>query len=298
VLRWFYGKIKENGETMKKIAILTCSNAGLDYIDAPKDIIILRSTIQFDDASYDDFTEMDAKTFYERISKSPDDIPKTAYVALGKIIMYLEDLKKAGYEEALIITISSKLSGLYEAILRVSAEMDMNITVFDSKSLAYHEAYMVLEAYRMAEAQLSVQEIMTRLEFIRAHHKVYFAVDTLLYLVKNGRLSKLSGTLGTMLKLKPVLMLNDEGAVETVEKIRTIHKAHELVFEKYAEETQGKDVITYIAHAHADEYVEWFKEKINAQFKDREVIVTYLTPVVGAHTGPKAIGLGYIERAK
>lgn len=283
---------------MKKIAILTCSNAGLDYLNAPQDITILRSTIQFGDQSFDDFTEMDAKTFYERISNTPDDIPKTAYVALGKIITFLEELKQSGVEEALIITISSKLSGLYEAIKRLSTEIDMKMTVFDSRSLAYHEAYMVLEAYHMVEQEKSMEEILSRLDYIRSHHQVYFAVDTLLYLVKNGRLSKLSGTLGTMLKLKPVLMLNQEGAVETVEKIRTIHKAHELVFEKYQEETQGKDVITYIAHAHADEYVEWFKEKIAAHFKDREVIVTYLTPVVGAHTGPKAIGLGYIERAK
>ena len=90
---------------------------------------------------------------------------------------------------------------------------------------------------------------------------IYFAVDTLLYLVKNGRLSKLQGTLGTMLQLKPLLFIGDSGKVETLEKIRTTHKAHLRVLEKYIEDTKGKNVITYISHAHADEYVDWFKTK-------------------------------------
>jgi DegV family protein with EDD domain len=123
----------------------------------------------------------------------------------------------------------------------------------------------------------------------------YFAVDTLLYLVKNGRLSKLSGTLGTMLQLKPLLVIGDNGKVETLEKIRTVHKAHKRVLEKYIEDTKDSNVVTYISHAHADDYVEWFVEEIKKVYPNREVVVAYLTPVVGAHTGPKGIGIGYIK---
>jgi fatty acid-binding protein DegV len=103
---------------MSKVAILACSNAGLDYLDYPKDIRILRSVIHFGaDESYDDFVQMDAKTFYERIQKDPNDIPRTSYVSPGTMINYFEELEKEGYDEALVITISSKLSGLYEAVL-------------------------------------------------------------------------------------------------------------------------------------------------------------------------------------
>ncbi len=281
---------------MKKIAILTCSNAGLDYLDYPKDIRILRSVIHFGtDESFNDFIDMDAKTFYERIKKDPNDIPKTSYVSIGKMIETFEELEKEGYEEALVIVISSELSGLYEAVKRTASEVKIKVTVFDSKTLAYGEAYMVLEAHRLAQEGKSVTEILPYLEKIRDHDKVFFAVDTLLYLVKNGRLSKLSGTLGTMLQLKPLLVLGDNGKVETLEKIRTIHKAHMRVLEKYIEETKNKNVITYISHAHADEYVGWFVSKIKEAFPDREVIVAYLTPVVGAHTGPNGIGVGYIQ---
>ena len=281
---------------MPKVAVLACSNAGLDYLDYPKDIVILRSVIHFGDGEeYDDFVDMDAKTFYKRIADDPDDIPKTSYVSIGKMIGFFEKLESEGYDEALVITISGKLSGLNEAVKKAAEEVKIKVTAFDSKTLAYAESYMALEAHRLAGEGKSVAEIIPVLEHIRDHNRVFFAVDTLLYLVKNGRLSKLQGTLGTMLQLKPLLSIDEEGKVETLEKIRTTKKAHQRVLEKYIEETKDKDVISYIAHAHADEYAAWFIEEIKKVFHKRDVIVTYLTPVVGAHTGPKAIGLGYIE---
>ena len=281
---------------MNKVAILVCSNAGLDYLDYPKDIIILRSSIQFGaNESYDDFVDMDAKTFYERITNDPDDIPKTAYVSVGKMISYFEQLEKEGYEEALVITISSKLSGLFEAVKRTASEVKIKVTAFDSLTLAYSEAHMALEAHRLASLGKSVEEILPYLEKIRDNDKIYVAVDTLKYLVKNGRLSSLKGTIGTMMQMKPMLVLGDDGKVETLEKIRTSHKAHQRVVEKYIEDTTGKNVITFISHAHADQYVDWFVTEIKKAFPEREVIVAYLTPVVGAHTGPGGIGIGYIK---
>ena len=282
---------------MSKVAILACSNAGLDYLDYPKDIIILRSVIQFgDNETYDDYIGMDAKTFYSRISEHPDDIPRTAYVSPGKMIEYFEQLEKEGYDEALVITISSQLSGLYEAVKRIAGEVNLKVTAFDSKTLAYAEAYMALEAHRLASEGKSVEEIIPYLEKIRDNDVIYFVPNTLLYLVKNGRLSKLQGTLGTMLQLKPLLELTDEGKVETIEKIRTISKAHHRLLEKYVEETKDKNVITYISHAHADEYVKWFVKEIKNVFPERDVTIAYLTPVVGAHAGPKAICIGYIKQ--
>ncbi|PKK99083.1 MAG: hypothetical protein CVV57_04545 [Tenericutes bacterium HGW-Tenericutes-2] len=281
---------------MKKIAILTCSNAGLDYLDYPKDIRILRSVIHFGtDESYDDFVDIDAKTFYERIANDPNDIPKTSYVSPGKMIEIFEELEAEGYEEALVITISSQLSGLFEAVKRVASEVKIKVTAFDSKTLAYSEAYMVLEAHRMVEEGLSVKDIVAHLETIRDNDTVYFAVDTLLYLVKNGRLSKLQGTLGTMLQLKPLLVLGDDGKVASLEKIRTTHKAQQRVLEKYIEETKDLNVLTFISHAHNDHAAEWFKSEIQKVFPNRDVIVAPLTPVVGAHTGPKGIGVGFIK---
>jgi DegV family protein with EDD domain len=284
----------------KKIAVLVCSNAGLDYLDYPQDIRILRSVIHFedDDKSYDDFVDIDAETFYNRIQENPDNVPKTSYVSTGRMTEIFQELEEEGYEEALVITISSELSGLFEAVKRTatSDEIKIKVTAFDSKTLAYGEAYMALEAYRLLEEGKNLAEVIEVLERIRDNDRIYFAVDTLLYLVKNGRLSKFSGSIGTMLKLKPLLVLGDDGKVQPLEKIRTTPKALRRVLEKYMEDTKDLDVLTFISHAHNNEAAEWFKTEIQKVYPQREVVVAYLTPVVGAHTGPKGIGIGYIKQ--
>ncbi|MFA5560367.1 MAG: DegV family protein [Acholeplasmataceae bacterium] len=284
---------------MNKVAVLVCSNAGLDYLDYPKDIRILRSVIHFkdDEKAYNDFIDMDAATFYDRITKDPNDIPKTSYVSMGKMIETFHELTEEGYEEAIVITISSALSGLYDAVKKVAQEEEVKLKIhaFDSRILAYSEAFMALEAHRLLKEGKSVQETLAYLEKLRNQDNLYFAVDTLLYLVKNGRLSKLQGTLGTMLKLKPLLQIGDNGKVETIEKIRTTAKALDRVLEKYFEETKNLDVITYISHAHNESAASFLKNRIQKEYPTREVVIAYLTPVVGAHTGPRGIGIGYIN---
>lgn len=284
---------------MTKIAVLVCSNAGLDYIEHPKDITILRSVIHFSDGeSFEDFVEMDAKTFYDRIDKNPDDVPKTSYVSVGKMIDIFNDLEQKGYTDAIVITISSKLSGLYDAVRKQSEEVKLNVHAYDSKNIAYVEVLMALRAHEMALKGESIESIFKTLDYYRDHNQWYFAVDTLKFLIKNGRLSKFSGTLGTILKIKPLLEISKEGSVNTIEKIRTTSKAINRVVEKYLEDTKDKNVLTYISHAHSDEYVDLVVSKIKEVYPDRKIFSTYLTPVVGAHTGPKAIGLGYLELDK
>lgn len=285
-----------------KKAVLVCSNAGLDYLDYPKDITILRSVIHFGtDETYDDFVEMDAKAFYERIDKEPNNVPKTSYVSIGKMHEEFERLINEGYTEALIITIAKPLSGLNEALKLQAKEFEdkIKITVFDSKNIAYAQAYQALEAYRLInEENYEIADVIKVLEQIRDNNKWFFAVDTLKYLVLNGRLGKLSGTLGTLLKIKPLLSFDSDGRVITLEKIKTTPKALRRVLEMYFEDTKDKNVLTYISHAHSDEAVSFFKEEIKKLYPNREIISSYLTPVVGAHTGPKAIGIGYIDLDK
>lgn len=279
-----------------KKAIIVCSNAGLDYFSYPKDIEIFRSVIHFsNDDTYEDFVDMKAKTFYERIAKNPNDVPKTSYVAPGRMLEIFEDYAKKGYDEAIVITISSKLSGLYEAVIRTAEEQSkLKVTVFDSKSLAYIEAHMALEAHRLAEEGKTTKEIITYLEKIRDNNQWYFTVETLLYLVKNGRLSSFKGLMGTLLKLKPVMEISKEGKVENLEKIRSFSKSLDKVLNKYLEETKDKNVLTYISHAHNDEAANYLIKQILEVYPDRVIKSSYLTPVVGAHTGPKSIGLGYL----
>lgn len=283
----------------KNKRVFVCSNAGLDYIEYPKDMVILRSVIHFgSDELYQDYIEMSAETFYNRIADKPNDVPKTSYVSIGLMQEYFEQAIEDGIEEVLIVTIAKPLSGLNEALKHQAKNYEdkLKVTVFDSKTIAYAEAFMALEGDRLLnEENYTMNETIKVLEQIRDNNNLYFAVDTLKYLVVNGRLGKLQGTLGTLLKIKPLLSFDKDGNVVTLEKIKTSHKALNRVLEKYIEETKDKNVLTYISHAHSIDALNYLVAEIKKVYPERKVIETYLTPVVGAHTGPKAIGLGYID---
>ncbi len=277
-----------------KFKVIVCSNSAIDYLDYDKNIDIFRSMIHFGNESYNDYVDLDAKTFYERIKNDPNTIPKTSYVAPGYMLETFDKLHHQGYTDVLVIVIAKPLSGLHDAIIQLSKESKIHVHVYDSKTLAYPESYMAITAQKMFDLGSNLKEVLQVLNHIRDNNKMYFAVDTLLYLVKNGRLSKLSGTLGSFLKIKPVLTLSSSGTVETIEKIRTSKKALERIVQLYLEETKDKDVITFISHAHHDEGVELIKQMVHEIYPNRTIISSYLTPVVGAHCGPKAIAIGYI----
>lgn len=277
-----------------KIAVVACSNACLDYFDYPYDIRILRSTLHLGDEDYLDYIDISAEDFYDRLENDKSVFPSSSYMPLGQMIELFEGLVKDGYNQVIVITISAHLSGIYNAALMATKEVEgLEAFIFDSKTIAYAEAKMALRACEMIEEGKEVPEILEELEYIKTHNHVYFGVHTLTYLVKNGRLSNASGFIGNTLKIKPILEVTSDGKVETVEKIRTFHKAVERILEKYFEDTKGKDVETFVCHANNLETYEYMKERIQEKFPGHPIFNMPLTAVVGAHSGPKTIGLGY-----
>ncbi len=283
---------------MKKIGIIVCGNSGLDYIDHDYDIRLIRSMLFVGDKEYIDYVDIKAEDFYTMIKEDSSLHPTTAQTATGVILETYEEMKKDGYEEIIAITISSKLSGTYEGAVMASNMIDgVNVTVFDSKSVAYPEAYMALEAARMANEGNDVPEIIDRLSHIRENSGLIFSVDTLKYLVKNGRLSGASGFLGSMLKVKPMLALSREGKVEPVEKIRTRQKALNRIVEKFAEEIHEEGMEVFLVHANAFDALDQVRSGLKERLENIGEIKDYLlTPVVGAHTGHGALAIGWIKK--
>ena len=283
---------------MGKIGIVVCGNSGIDYLKHDYDIRLIRSTLLLGEEEYTDFVDIKAEAFYKKLLSDPNQHVSTAQTATGVILDTYEGLKKDGYDEIIAITISSKLSGTYEGA-KLAANMieDIKVTVFDSLSVSYPEAYMALTAATMAKDGKSISEIVDALVKIRENQGVLISVDTLKYLVKNGRLSGASGLIGGILKIKPMLALTREGRIEPVEKIRTRSKALNRIVEKYAQDHHTKNNTVFIAHANAPEEVKLVREKLHEALPDIETVEDYpLTPVVGAHAGPGTLAIGWVPK--
>ncbi|MBN3490960.1 DegV family protein [Acholeplasma equirhinis] len=279
---------------MKKIAIAVTSTSGIDYIDAKKDCLTARLTVTFDRKEYVDYEEITADDFYQMMLAKPDADIHTSQVSTGQFAELYEKVKANGYEELLVITLSSKLSGTYQgAILAKDLVPGLKVEVFDSKSVSYGEAILVDHALRMVKNGASLQEIIKKLEFVRDNTKIYVLVDTLKYLVKNGRLSSTAGLLGTLLKIKPLLKIMEDGSLKPFEKIRTTTKAQQRILEVMLTETKDKDVDFFIAYTTNLDKAEYFKKEIETARPGAKVTLYPLTPVVGAHAGPGTLGMGY-----
>ena len=278
-----------------KIAVIACSNACLDYMNHKYDIKIFRSTLHLGDEDYLDYVDISADDFYKRLELDKSVFPSSSYMPIGQMIEIYEELVKEGYNKALVISISSEMSGIVNASKMAANEVEgLDVTVYDSKTLAYPEAKMALTACEMIENGKDIPEIVKELDYIKDNHKIYFAVNTLTYLVKNGRIGNASGFIGNALHIKPILTISEEGKVETVEKIRTFKKATQGLIDKYLEETNGKDVEAYIIHANNPETRDHIMDVLLKDNPKLKITDMPLTAVVGAHAGPKTIGLGYL----
>jgi len=282
----------------QKIATIVCGNSGIDYINHPYDIDVFRSILFIDQEEYTDFIDITADAFYKRLSLNPNLDIKTSQTATGLMLEVYKRLESDGYTDAIVVTISSHLSGTYQnAVLAADMAEALKVHVFDSKSVAFPEAKLALVCAEMAKNNHSVEEILVKLNHIRDNAQIYFTVDTLKYLVKNGRLSVAKGFLGNLFKLKPLLWINKEGIIETIEKIRTSKKALERLKEKFFEETKDFEIEPFVIYTIDKSLAEAIASEIKARYPYiKDIPLQPLTPVVGAHAGPGAYALGYIKK--
>jgi DegV family protein with EDD domain len=282
---------------MSKIGVAVCGNSGIDYLEHDKEIRKFRSLLVIENKEFEDFVDINADDFYKQLDENPNLSIHTAQTSTGYLVEMYNEMYNAGYEELIIITISSQLSGTYQNAILAAGMVDYKVHVFDSLSVSYVEALMALHAKKMADEGKQVIEILEDLEFIRDHSHILICVDTLKYLVKNGRLSNASGLIGSLLKIKPLLEVNSLGKVVTMEKIRTTRKARALMKKRFFAKTQGKDIIPFLVYTNNLQDVSEIKDEYEeAGLKD--ILLIPLTPVVGCHAGPGTMGVGYIERRK
>ena len=281
---------------MKKIAIITDVNAGLDYEKRQLNIPVLRSMIHFGDEHYVDGIDMKADEFYERLQNTTV-IPSTSAPTIGEAMELLDRLVEEGYTDAIMYSISSEMSCIYQMMLSLAEEYSdrIRLHVFDTHVATYLQGYMAECAYDMAEEGKSVEEILEYSQYLKDNQHTYFIVDNLNYLVKNGRLKGFAGAIGALLKIKPILEIDTQGRIVVNTKVRTHSKAVEEALNKVLEEIgKAKKVKMFIFHTCREEDAKLLMKKIkNQNPKFADIDVHMVTPAVGAHIGPGILGLGY-----
>lgn len=285
-----------------KTAIISTSTSCLDYLDINDDNLrILRMKIIMGEETFEDFIEITADDFYSRLKNDNSLVPSSSMPSIGEMLTMFEELEEKGYEEAVMITISSELSGTYQVGLMAKNQYEgkLKIHVVDSRNAAISEGFLVMTALDMVKDNKSTTEIVEKLEKLRIARKQYFMVDNLRLFVANGRLSGASGFIGSMFKIKPILEVNDDGKIVSLEKIRTSKKSLKRMLEIILEDLEGvEDFIITFDTSDNLEGLKFLKERLEKVYPNYKSIEAPITPVIGCHTGPGTVGIAFFDLSK
>jgi DegV family protein with EDD domain len=203
---------------------------------------------------------------------------------------YLND----GVEDNFVVTLSSKMSGTYQSCVLASKEFEdkLNIKVFDSKTVCFSEGVFALEAKRMMDEGMSLDEIEQNLDQMISSNTIFFAVNSLTYLIKNGRLSNAKGYIGKLLNLKPILQVQEAGEIVSIENKRTIKAILLSITTKVKSYVNNRPYQAYLIYTGNPVLKEFFVSIIKEYLGLENLYESPSTPVVGAHVGPDVIGIG------
>jgi len=276
---------------MKKTAIVTDSTAYLprDFVKQ-HNIRVIPLRIHWDDKTYVDGVDITPIQFYERLEKSST-IPSTSQPAAGDFLQVFKEL--APHCDGIVVPlISSGISGTV-ASAKTAASMfsEVPVEVIDSLSTTAGLALVVKAIAQSASDGKSLKEIKQLAEGIVKRLKLFFAVDTLKYLHKGGRIGGASRYFGAALSIKPILYLDDQGKIDALEKVRTKRKATERLIQLAVEQANGKTVIVGVLHANSLVEAKNLQEQLLEQLDCTQIETYDLSPVIGAHVGPGTVGL-------
>lgn len=275
-----------------KIAVIADSTAVMGDIKN-EHLYSVPLKIIFEHESFEDGIDLTQETFFELL-KTREDLPTTSQPSIGEVEDIFKDLLK-NYDHIIYLTLSSGISGTYDSgMMARSIVDDTKITVFDSLGTSIIQKLMTLETLRMIDEGKDVEAIVEQLEAYRQQFEIYLVVDDLKHLSRTGRVSTTSASIGSMLKIKPILHF-EEGKIELFKKVRSTKKAHQALLDLVTEADLKAGDKCMIAHADGLDYAEALKAEINKVYPELEIGINPLSPVISVHTGPRTLGVGWIR---
>ena len=262
-----------------------------------KQVPVVSLSYIIDGATYRDGEGLTSKEFYDKIREGA--MPTTSQVNPEQARDLFEPILKGG-TDILHIAFTSGLSGTYNSC-RIAAEElseeypDRKIVVVDSLCAASGGGMLLYKAIELKEQGKSFDEIVTWVEENKLHVCHDVTVDDLFHLHRGGRVSKASAVVGTIIKIKPIIHVNDEGKLIVIGKERGRRKALQTLVERMEEKSQGfENDIVMITHGDALEDAEYVKGLIQDKFGITNIMINPLGTVIGSHTGPGVIALFYM----
>jgi DegV family protein with EDD domain len=279
---------------MSKVAIVTDSTAYIPAeLLAQYTIRVAPQVLIWGGEDLLDGVDIQPDEFYTRLARSSVS-PTTSQATPAAFVEIFTDLVKQDYQ-ILTIVLSEKLSGTL-ASARQALELipPAPIELVDSKTTAMAMGFIVLQAARAAAAGASLAECKALAEKALQHVGVVFAVDTLEYLHRGGRIGGGAKFLATALNIKPVLEVTD-GRVEAVERVRTRKRSLNRLIELAEERIGGRTPVRLATlHANAAEEARQLMVEASARLNPVETVLSTVSPVVGTHAGPGTIGLAFM----
>ncbi|NPA06088.1 MAG: DegV family protein [Chloroflexi bacterium] len=279
---------------MAPVAIVTDSTAYL-----PQDLVeqygitVVPNLVVWDGETYRDGVDMTPQQFYERL-RNAKTLPTTSQAAAGTYVEAYRALLDQGYD-ILSIHLSKDLSGTIESARQAKQMLgDVPIRIVDSRSVGMGLGFVVLAAARAVAEGADLEEATAVAEKAKDHVGVIFAVDTLEYLHRGGRIGGAQRLLGMMLNVKPILEIRD-GRVEPVDKVRTRKKSLQRVLDLIEQRIAGRSPVRLATlHADAEEEARALLNEAARRFNAVEAYLTDVSPTVGVHVGPGTVGLAFM----
>ncbi|MBQ9766971.1 MAG: DegV family protein [Lachnospiraceae bacterium] len=251
----------------------------------------------FGDTTYDAKNQMEPKAFYELMRKG--EMPTTNACIPEEVKNSFESYLKEGYD-VLHIGFSSGLSASFNNARLAAEELaeaypDRKILLVDSLCASLGQGLFVHKAVTMKENGASIDEVYDWLENNKSHVCQHFTVDDLFHLHRGGRVSKATAIVGTIINIKPVLHVDDEGHLTSLCNVRGRKKALLKLVENMAEPIQGHDNdIVFISHGDCLADAEFVANQIKERYGIASFLINYVSPTIGSHSGPGTVALFYM----
>ncbi|MCS7282910.1 MAG: DegV family protein, partial [Anaerolineae bacterium] len=255
------------------------------------DVEVIPLWIQMDNESLRDGVDIQPLEFFRRLTEKTYRL-RTSQPPLGEFLQVYQRLKEKA-RAIVSIHVTSRYSGTFQAARAAAAELaPFPIEVIDSGTIAMAQGFVVLAAARVAAAGASLAEVVQRVKEAIPKVDLVATLETLEYVVQGGRLAWAARLVGNLLRAKPLVQVR-ENNVGLIGQVRTRNQAIRKLLDTLAERVGEARVRIAILHTGATEEAMRLREEIAARFKCVEILIEPVTPVLGVHAGPGALGLAY-----